>query len=304
MTRVVAVVVTRNRLPMLQKCIDAIRKQTRPCDHIIVVDNGSDDGTDLWLKDQNDLSALRQTNTGGAGGFHTGIAAALRDGYESVWLMDDDVIPSGNCLELLLCNLHPGVGFVAPLVTTPAGSRQLCHHKRFHRFPYLREFCAMSNDLLDRELPNGGLVRIEANGFVGLLVSCTAIRAIGLPRKGFFITWDDTEFTFRITRTFPGYVLVGATVEHHNAVVASSNSNQLPPWRFYYQWRNRILFSWTVDPFPLPILVALRVAVGAGTRTIIDGRRPLRTYFRALWYAVRDGVSRTDGQVDLATRKP
>ena len=42
--RIAAVVVTYNRLPLLQKCIASLRGQTVDCD-ILVVDNASTDGT-------------------------------------------------------------------------------------------------------------------------------------------------------------------------------------------------------------------------------------------------------------------
>ena len=69
---IAAVVVTRNRLVLLQECVNALRVQTRKVDEIIVVDNGSDDGTATWLSEQKDIIAIIQGNTGGAGGQYTG----------------------------------------------------------------------------------------------------------------------------------------------------------------------------------------------------------------------------------------
>ena len=42
--RIAAVVVTYNRLPLLQKCIESLLGQTADCDNL-VVDNASADGT-------------------------------------------------------------------------------------------------------------------------------------------------------------------------------------------------------------------------------------------------------------------
>src|SRR5437763_1531479 len=61
---VAAIVVTRDRLPLLQRCLAGLRAQTRPCDEILVVDNGSGDGTAQWLASQEGLTVLRQDNTG------------------------------------------------------------------------------------------------------------------------------------------------------------------------------------------------------------------------------------------------
>ena len=42
------------------------------------------------------------TNTGGAGGFHAGLAAAIDADADLVWLMDDDGLPPPDCLAGLL----------------------------------------------------------------------------------------------------------------------------------------------------------------------------------------------------------
>ncbi len=41
-------------------------------------------------------------NTGGAGGFHEGIKRGYKAGYDWLWLMDDDTIPSSEALSLLV----------------------------------------------------------------------------------------------------------------------------------------------------------------------------------------------------------
>ena len=45
--KIVAVVVTHNRLLLLHECIDALRKQTRKLDEIIVVNNDSNDAPNI-----------------------------------------------------------------------------------------------------------------------------------------------------------------------------------------------------------------------------------------------------------------
>src|SRR5678816_3625482 len=88
MDKVIAVVVTFNRQPLLQRCIDALRNQTQKLDKILVINNGSTDNTEVWLYKQTDIDFVTQSNVGSAGGFATGMESAYDSGYSWIWLMD------------------------------------------------------------------------------------------------------------------------------------------------------------------------------------------------------------------------
>ena len=77
--RVVAVVVTYERLELLRESLTAVLGQTRTPDAVVVVDNASTDGTADAVATEFpsvDLFRLR-VNTGGAGGFSAGLERAL-----------------------------------------------------------------------------------------------------------------------------------------------------------------------------------------------------------------------------------
>ena len=90
-----AVVVTYNRKELLRECLVALRAQTRPPDHVLVVDNASTDGTlELVSEEFGEVELLAlPENVGGAGGFHAGLERAYASGAEWAWLMDDDTVP-------------------------------------------------------------------------------------------------------------------------------------------------------------------------------------------------------------------
>ena len=52
---VAAAILTHNRLELLKLSVRSLRNQTRKPDEIIIVNNGSTDGTAEWLSKQNDL---------------------------------------------------------------------------------------------------------------------------------------------------------------------------------------------------------------------------------------------------------
>src|SRR5690606_8643445 len=102
---VVAVVVAYNRRDLLIRALDGLAEQARPCDAVVVVDNGSTDGSGERAAAHHlrpDVLTLER-NTGGAGGFAAGLAhAVLARGADLVWLMDDDTVPTPTALSALL----------------------------------------------------------------------------------------------------------------------------------------------------------------------------------------------------------
>ena len=95
---ITAVVVTFNRRTLLERTVQSLRSQTLPLSRIIVVNNGSTDGTAEWLAGQADLIVITQENVGGSGGFATGIQAAYDAGADRIWCMCDCVLPLPTCL--------------------------------------------------------------------------------------------------------------------------------------------------------------------------------------------------------------
>src|ERR1700754_1607558 len=93
---VVAVVVTRHRSELLVDSLKVIAAQSRPPDHLVVVDNGPDQPA----REVVEACPLPTTylvshrNLGGAGGFALGILHALSMGAGWVWLADDDGRPA------------------------------------------------------------------------------------------------------------------------------------------------------------------------------------------------------------------
>jgi rhamnopyranosyl-N-acetylglucosaminyl-diphospho-decaprenol beta-1,3/1,4-galactofuranosyltransferase len=198
--RIVAVVVTWNRAEMLERILRAVDAQdTRP-DSVVVVDNASTDRTPQALEQlagelSTPLQVLRlERNTGGAGGFKAGMAAASEHGADLYWLMDDDGQPLPDCLSTLL----PHVGrydFLGPAVVADTDPRRLCFPIR------LPGTTRVVHGLDDVELAaTDGLLEDVVIPFNGVLVTKELVSRIGLPREEFFIWGDDVEYLWRARR--------------------------------------------------------------------------------------------------------
>ena len=99
--KICTVIVTYNRLGLLQNAIGALKYQTLGST-LLIVDNGSTDGTHEYLDSLKDVVVIHQENLGGAGGFFTGLKFAAENGFEFAWIMDDDVLPDKDALRFLI----------------------------------------------------------------------------------------------------------------------------------------------------------------------------------------------------------
>ena len=194
---IIAVVVTYNRLTLLQRNISCLRAN-RPVDRILVINNGSTDGTAQWLDTQADarLTVIHQDNVGGSGGFCRGIDEACRMGADWVWCMDDDVFPRPDCLEQLLPHTaNPRIGLLAPrrLMEGEVYTNDFTGYDLVHPFRSL-----YTGKLRKLSQPVTAPTPIVGTAFEGPLIRVEAIRRIGLPNKALFIFCDDTDYCLRL----------------------------------------------------------------------------------------------------------
>jgi GT2 family glycosyltransferase len=232
---VVGLVVTYNRRDLLLESIAALRRQTRALDTLVVVDNASSDGTVDAVRDQFpdvDLVPLPR-NTGGAGGFATGLARALERGADLVWLMDDDTVPEPDALEALLA-ARAGYPGARPVLVA---SRVVWTDGREHPMNWPRPK-PLSSRAERHAAEQVRCVPIRSASFVSVLVDAGVCRERGLPVADYFLWNDDFEFTTRIVRGNVGLLCPDSVVVHKTRTFGSTDID--PGERFYYEVRNKI----------------------------------------------------------------
>jgi len=264
--RVVAVVVTWNRRDLLLESLAAVLGQDRPPDAVIAVDNASTDGTADAVRagfPAVRLATLAQ-NTGGAGGFAYGLALALADGADLVWLMDDDTVPEPGALRALLAARDQAPGGRPVLLA----SRVLWTDGRAHPMntPRAKPFATGAEQ---RAAAAAGCVPIRSASFVSILVDAALTRQRGLPQADYFLWNDDFEFTTRLLRGQAGWLCPASVVVHKTRTFGNTDTD--PGDRFFYEVRNKV---WTFRTGSLA--PAERVLYGASTL-----RRWARTYARS-----------------------
>jgi rhamnopyranosyl-N-acetylglucosaminyl-diphospho-decaprenol beta-1,3/1,4-galactofuranosyltransferase len=284
---VCAVVVTYNRRDLLEECLTALQGQSRPLDGILVVDNASTDGTDRLLTEKfPSVTTLRlASNLGGAGGFTEGVKRAYADGFDWLWLMDDDTIPTESALEELLA-VDRRDGLRPPSILA---SKVLDAEGNVHPFNRPWPRTGAFAELVDAAA--SGLLLIRYASFVSLMIRRDAVQRHGLPHAEYFIWNDDVEYTARVLRDEPGY-LVPASVVHHKNVVGIAGAATATD-RYYYEVRNKLFLlrsqAWKSDERMERLRIVLGIVSGALWFLSTNRYRPWA--LRTLAKGVRDGLS-------------
>jgi GT2 family glycosyltransferase len=188
---VCAVVVTFNRKLLLRTCLESLLAQTRPIDHILIINNASSDGTEALLAEEfPQLEVVHMgANTGGAGGFHEGMKRSLEAGYDWVWVMDDDIRMRPDALEVML-----GYGHLADLIQC----RKLVNGQVLvWEAIWDANACAAMTYTREASFDNGrDWTSISYCCFEGVLIRRALIERAGLPDTRYFVIGDDTTYGF------------------------------------------------------------------------------------------------------------
>ena len=196
MNKICAIVVTYNRKILLKQSLQALLDQTVTDFDILVVDNASTDNTREYIDDLLQEERIDYVNTGanlgGSGGFNHGLKVACKRGYQYVWMMDDDTMPTPTALEKILEAdkiLGGNYGYLASEVLFTDGqpckmNGQKVLKKWFDESQYLKN----------------GILRTTRATFVSFFVRTAVVEKVGLSYKEFFIWGDDMEYSNRISR--------------------------------------------------------------------------------------------------------
>jgi rhamnosyltransferase len=250
--KVLAHIHTFNDADIIDRTIDAVLRQTRPVDGILVVDNASSDGTLERLSMKHATVLRHNENLGTSGAVATGFRFALEQGYGWVWLFDADSNPEPDALEKLL-TLYTGwpqalqdqIGFLSCLPrNVPDGS-----------LLYGGLFTARGLGQA-RPVPGERYYPCDFTIWSGCLYRTAVIRRIGLPNTDYVLDWGEHEYAYRVMKAGFKAFMVQDAIMHHNirgdATVEPLEFRLgplafryvvLPPIRCYYLVRNGLYFG-------------------------------------------------------------
>lgn len=241
MKRVAVLVLNWNGWRDTLACIASLQKLSYSNFELIVVDNGSTDGSQCHIEESVPGIRVLQTgaNLGFGGGCNVGIRLALEEGADYVWLINSDATVAVNALTELVClaDAQPSVGAVGSVLyeADKPDQIQMWGGGKVNLWAGLSRH-QVSPASLDFVSGASLLLRREALVQAGLFDDQT-----------FFMYWEDSDLGFRLRRA--GWQLAVAEnsrVWHKLSASLGKGSRQLD----VYFTRSGVRFLRRYSPAP------------------------------------------------------
>jgi len=224
-------------------CVKSCRQLSYPDFRIIIVDNGSTDGSDAILREQFPEIELIQTgvNLGFAGGNNVGIRYALEHGADYVWLLNNDTKVDAKTLSALVqvAKDDKNVGMVGSKIVYHDDPRMLWYAgavldpEKPYR-PYHRGL---------NEEDRGQYDEVCETGFItgcSLLARKEMMDAVGLLNDELFLYFEDVDWSARAKARGWKLVYCPLSLVYHMVSVSVGGADS--PTLLYYTARNRLYF--------------------------------------------------------------
>lgn len=307
--QVTIVVLNWNNAPDTIACLDSIYKLGYPAYQVLVVDNGSTDGSDQMIREAYPDVDFLQTgaNLGYAEGNNVGIRHALQGNPDYLFVLNNDTLLANDMLDQLVqaAESDPGIVMTGPTMycTDPpdilfaAGSfvnwkgGTIQHRGMLQPASQFSHIC--DNNPVD---------------FIvgcGVLVKTSFIREAGVLDPDYYLNYEDVEWGIRAVKRGYQVVHVPSAVMWHKI---SAKLGLASPANTYYMTRNALLFFWR-NLRGWQRWLTMLVILGRTLRTIaawsVWKKYQTPTYQKkraANLYALRDFLTHRSGEMGPAVK--
>lgn len=296
--RVLAHIHTMNDEAVIEQALEGLRRQTRPPDGIIIVDNASIDAT-LYRTFPKSTTVVRNSlNLGTSGAIRVGFTHALEHQFDWTWVFDADSVPEPDALENLLA-------FFERLL--PSEREQVCFLacRLVNAENEPRQWPMSFTDSTIKDTPiqsEAAYTNCDCFIWTGSLFQMTSVAKIGLPAADYVLDMAEMEYGYRARQLgFTSYMVHSGIT--HQDVGRRPGADGARAWsigrvkitfyeisalRAYYISRN-FLYFWLYQRRPLRPRGVVRVIVHALVFPTnfalrpLSHRRQLIASLRGLW---------------------
>lgn len=288
--RVDVIVLTWNRREDTLACLESLSHLTYSNYRLIVIDNGSTDGTGAAVrKDFPHVELIdNHRNLGFQGGFNVGLRQSLRQGTDFILVLNNDTVVQADLLDELMAHAtRPDVGMLAP---------KIYHFSEPNRIWSVGGDChPITCEVIHRgdgQLDHGQWSHvIERDFLVGcaLLLKRTLLEKIGLFDMGFHPAYyEDADLCMRARQAGFHLLLVPQAKIWHK-VARSSGGTGSPQERYLMARHSVRYFRKYVRSWRWLIVVPYRLGSACKT-TLHLARHKHWDSIAAYWRGLRAGL--------------
>jgi GT2 family glycosyltransferase len=258
--RASAIVLNFDGAGVVEEAVESLLAQDFPGLEVIVVDNGSRDGSDAALE-RTFAGRIRLIRTGRNLGFGGGNNAGIRaSGGEYVVLLNQDAAAAASFVRELVAaaDADPTVGMVAPRVLD-YGQRDVLDTVGHLLYPD-----GLNRGRGRRERDEGQYDGCRTALFpsgAAALYRRSMLDEVGLFDESFFLYGDDAELGLRARLAGWGCALAPRAVAYHRYSTAAGAYSSL---KAFYVERNRVLLLLRLFPLPLVLMSPAYTAARLG----------------------------------------
>jgi GT2 family glycosyltransferase len=247
---VAVVVINFNGGEIVERCLEALARQSRPPDRTIVVDNASDDGSrDRIAARFPDVELIRlDHNAGFAGANNVGVRAA--EGCDWVALVNPDAFPEPTWLGRLLAEAvaRPQYSFFGSLLLRADDPEEVDGTGDAYHVGGMAWRRDNGRRLVEAHLEAGEIFSPCA---AAALYRREAFLRVGGFDEALFAYYEDSDLAFRLRLLGERCFYVPDAVVHH---LGFSTAGEESPFTVYYSQRN-LVWVWLKN-MPASLLLA------------------------------------------------
>jgi GT2 family glycosyltransferase len=260
--KVAIIIVNWNGYELTKACLESLNELRYSNFQLILVDNGSVDGSGEKLKTEfPDITLLiSPENIGFTGGNNLGIEWALDHFFDQVLLLNNDTLVEPDFLDPLVSFLEQNseYGAVQPKIMFEAKRDKLWNAGGGY-FNWLEMTWSIGIGKTDAGQFNQEKDTPWITG-CAILVKSAVIRQAGMLDKRFFAYYEDVEWSFRIKKSgFKLRYLPQSKIYHvagGSSKKIKTKEGEVPPILHYYRTRNH-LFLIRSHSNPLSFVLSL-----------------------------------------------
>lgn len=312
---VYAVVLNWNNYRDTRDCIESLLNSSLLRTQIVLVDNGSTDGSIERLEkdyvgDTRVHVIRNKANYGFARGVNVGIGYALSQGAEFVFLINNDAIVDQSCVQMLIASVEHNndAGIVGPRIFYYADPKRIWHGGGHFRL--------LKSDVVNCEKNKLVTQCSEETREVGFITGCAmlikrdVLEKIGVLDEDYLFYGEDVDFCLRARKAGFKLLYVPKAKAWHK--IENIAKDRTSPFVLYHIARSRILVlrkNFALPYFLYGLLIHLLIYTPFRFLQIMQGSRSLKSvwaWLHGTWAGVchplgRAGCSRPGASLRRGT---